>query len=48
MNPGLVLRDGFVSGEHVWIVTTDVVKFSDLELNKVKMSIEALKKPGAE
>jgi len=48
MNPGLVLRDGFASGENVWIVTTDAVVFSDQELQRVKRNLEALKKPRAE
>lgn len=47
MNPGLVLRDGFTSGENVWIVTTDAVVFSHNELQKVTRNLEALKKPRA-
>lgn len=45
MNPKLVLRDGFASGENIWFVTTDAVIFYNLGLQKVKMNLEALKKP---
>lgn len=48
MNARLVLRDGFATGEIVWIVKTDAVIFSYQELQKVKSNLEALKKPRAE
>ena len=48
MNARLVLRDGFATGETIWIVTTDAVVFSNQELQKVKSNLEALKKPRAE
>lgn len=43
IHSGLVLRDGFATGKDVWIVTTDAVIFSHLELGKVKGNLEELK-----
>lgn len=40
LHSGLVLRDGFVRGKDVWIVTTDAVIFSHQELDKIMRNIQ--------
>jgi hypothetical protein len=42
IHSGLVLRDGFVRGKNVWIVTTDAVIFSHQELDKIMRNIQNL------